>query len=90
MKKIVFVSGLLLSGLSFGVPYEYTNPLDPAWHSLTHQDQSQMCRVNVSEPLVYDSTALGVCDDSEFIQAEEEEKSTFDDSLEDRSDIKDD
>lgn len=43
LTKGTLVTGLLLSGLSYGVPYEISNPLDPAWHSLVNDENQYMC-----------------------------------------------
>lgn len=65
LSKGTLVAGLLLSGVSYGVPYEISNPLDPAWHSLVNDEDEYVC-INQDE-LIY----RNMCRDDE-IQAQEE------------------
>lgn len=65
LMKGTLVTGILLSALSYGVPYEISNPLDPAWHSLTNDEDQYMCIDQ--DKLIYENMCK-----SDEIQAQEE------------------
>jgi len=54
--KGALVTGILISGLSSGAPYERENVLNPAWYEMVgNADEAPMCKVEEKKPLCLDN-----------------------------------